>query len=103
MVASPKEQAGCDAAFFGTCTCSASFCGMASRNATSSLERFPQAKQKMMRRRRSALERIFDSRHQLGIAQVLRAIDVVEEVIEPRPQQSRKAVGELPRSEERRV
>src|SRR3954466_1176330 len=67
---------------------------MASRKAMSSLERLPQAQARAIAK--SASERIFDSTGEFRVAQVLRAIDVVEEVVEPRPQKRGEAAGELP-------
>src|SRR5260221_13570636 len=63
-------------------------------NATSSLERFPQAQAI-----RSALqaERIVHSQRELGVPEVLRLVDVVEEIVEPPAQDGREAPRELPR------
>src|SRR5262249_13260995 len=76
----------------GTATCSWSFCGMASRNARSWLDRFPQAQASSKKK----LERIVHSQRALEVAQVLRSIDVVQEEVEPRARHRREARGELP-------
>src|SRR5581483_6671574 len=79
----------------GTATCSCCFCGIATRNATSSLERLPQA-QRSKRPAALKAERIVHSQGELGEAEVLRLVDVVEEVVHARPRHRRPAVRETP-------
>src|SRR6195256_3617193 len=100
--AGPMAHKFCDADPCGTCTCRCCFCGIASTKAMSSLERLPQAQARIraaIPRARPGLEseRIVHPQGEFGVAEVLRLVDVVEEVVHPR------ARHRGPRSEERRV
>src|SRR5437763_16084037 len=92
--AAPSAHRFCEGPLPGTATCSWSFCGIASRNARSWLDRFPHAVKASSKALRP--ERIVHSQRQLGEAEVLRLIDVVEEIVHPPAQHRREARGELP-------
>src|SRR5438067_4513067 len=96
MSAEPIAQAGWAVSPCGTTTCSSSFCGMASMNATSSLERLPHATAQSSNNALQA-ERIVHSQRELGVAEVLRLIDIVEEVVDPSAHDGGQPVGEVPR------
>src|SRR5436190_12203419 len=63
--------------------------------ATSWLERLPHA-QASASSAASKAQRIVDSQGELGVAEVLRSIHVVEEVVEPAPRHRRPALAEVP-------
>src|SRR3954469_17263172 len=94
MSAGPMAQAFWAAGCAGSCTWSCCFCGIATRKATSSLERLPHAQASSSRVLQT--ERIIDSQRELGVAEVLRSIDVVEEVVEPSASHRRPAVRKAP-------
>src|SRR5712671_8171122 len=88
MSALPREHRGWAVEPFGTSTWSCSFRGIASTKAMSSLERLPQAQRSASAHALEA-QRIIHPQRKLGVAEVLRLVDVVEEVVHP-------PAGELP-------
>src|SRR6266404_4352996 len=95
MSALPMEQRLWAVEPFGTCTWSCDFCGIASTKAMSSLERLPQAHKSTSA---TALEaqRIIHPQRELGVAEVLRLVDVVEEVVHSTSRHCGPALGESP-------
>src|SRR6185436_7123730 len=79
----------------GTCTWSCWLRGMAAMNAMSSLERLPQAQRSASAARLEA-ERIVHPQGELGVAEVLRPIDVVEEVVQTPARHRGPALREVP-------
>src|SRR5467141_1019511 len=92
--ASPSAQAGA-ADWTGTRTCRSPVRGSASTKAMSSLERLPQA---VTRRSAAALqaERIVDPQGELGVAEGLVLVHVVEEVVGAGARHRRPARAEAP-------
>src|SRR5436190_13199058 len=88
-------QRVCAAEPCGTSMWRSCFCGIASRKATSSLERLPQA-QRSASKSASETQRIVHSQGELGVAEVLRLVDVVEEVVHPAARDRGPAVREPP-------
>src|SRR6266436_3923306 len=95
MSALPREHRGWAVEPLGTWTWSCSLRGIASTKAMSSLERLPQAQRSASA---SALpaQRIIHPQPKLGVAEVLRLVDVVEEVVHPPAGDGGPPLGELP-------
>src|SRR5712671_2784458 len=97
MSALPREHKLWAVEPLGTWTWSCSFRGIASTKAMSSLERLPQAqKQKSASAPALEAQRIVHPQRKLGVAEVLRLVDVVEEVVHPPAGDGGPPLGELP-------
>src|SRR5207248_11738403 len=79
----------------GICTCRSFVRGSASAKAMSSLDRLPQA-QGSSAATRLQTQRIFDSQRELGVAEGLILVHVVEEVIDAAARDGRPARSEAP-------
>src|SRR5262249_3118234 len=95
MSAGPIAQRDCTFDPCGTCTCSCWLRGMAARNAMSSLEGLPEA-QRSASATSLETQRIVHSQGKLGVAEVLRLIDVVEEVVQAAARYRGPALREVP-------
>src|SRR5262244_2058204 len=95
MSADPIAQSDCTADPCATCTWSCWLRGIASMNAMSWLERFPQAQTSRSAAQLEA-QRIVHPQGKLGVAEVLSPVDVVEEIVQPAARDRRPAVREAP-------
>src|SRR5712672_3029897 len=100
--ASPSAQAGW-ADWTGTRTCRSPVRGSASTNAMSSLDRFPQAVSRRSPARTLETERIIDPQGELGVAEGLVLVHVVEEVVGAGACHRGPARGEAPAERELRA